>query len=36
MLAQVSDPVVRPDIVWEGLLPVLLLGVGALLLILFR
>jgi len=36
MLAQVSNPVVRPDIVWEGLLPVLLLGVGALLLILFR
>ncbi len=36
MLAQVADPVVRPDIVWEGLIPLLILGVGALLLILFR
>ena len=36
MLAQAADAVVRPEIVWEGLLPLLVLGVGALLLILFR
>ena len=36
MLAQVAPPVPTPDIVWEGLLPVLILGVGALLLVLFR
>ncbi|MEM9468128.1 MAG: NADH-quinone oxidoreductase subunit N [Actinomycetota bacterium] len=36
MLAQATNPVIRPDIEWQGILPLLILGVGALLLILFR
>ena len=36
MLAQLTEPVTRPDIVWSGVLPLLILGGGALVLILFR
>ncbi len=36
MLAQLTEPVARPDIVWQGVLPLLILGGGALVLILFR
>jgi NADH-quinone oxidoreductase subunit N len=36
MLAQATNPVARPDIAWDGLVPLLILGVGALVLVLFR
>ncbi|MEM8707290.1 MAG: NADH-quinone oxidoreductase subunit N [Actinomycetota bacterium] len=36
MIAQLDTEVARPEIVWGALLPILTLGVGALLLILFR
>ncbi|MEO0493675.1 MAG: NADH-quinone oxidoreductase subunit N [Actinomycetota bacterium] len=36
MIAQLEPTVVRPEIAWEGLLPILTLGVGALILVLFR
>ena len=36
MIAQLDATVARPEIVWDGLLPILTLGVGALLLVLFR
>ena len=36
MIAQLAPEVVRPDIVWQGLVPILTLAIGALLLILFR
>ena len=36
MIAQLDATVARPEIVWDGLLPILALGVGALLLVLFR
>ena len=36
MLAQLTEPVARPDIVWQGVMPLLILGGGALVLILFR
>jgi NADH-quinone oxidoreductase subunit N len=36
MIAQLESTVARPEIAWEGLLPVLTLGVGALLLVLLR
>jgi|DEB0MinimDraft_10_1074344.scaffolds.fasta_scaffold00023_22 NADH-quinone oxidoreductase subunit N len=36
MVAQLLPAVERPELIWEGLLPVLLLGGGALLLVLFR
>ena len=36
MIAQLDATVARPEIAWDGLLPILTLGVGALLLVLFR
>ena len=36
MIAQLESTVARPEIAWDGLLPTLTLGVGALLLVLFR
>ena len=36
MIAQLESTVARPEIAWDGLLPILTLGVGALLLVLFR
>lgn len=36
MIAQLAPEVARPDIVWQGLVPILALAIGALLLILFR
>ncbi|MDG1367012.1 MAG: NADH-quinone oxidoreductase subunit N [Acidimicrobiales bacterium] len=36
MFAQASLPVVRPEIVWEGLAPLMILGAGALLIVMFR
>ena len=36
MIAQLYATVARPEIAWDGLLPILTLGVGALLLVLFR
>ena len=35
MIAQLDATVARPEIAWDGLLPILTLGVGALLLVLF-
>ena len=34
MIAQLDATVARPEIAWDGLLPILTLGVGALLLLL--
>ena len=36
MIAQLDATVARPEIAWDGLLPILTLSVGALLLVLFR
>ncbi len=36
MLAQSASPVVTPDIAWDGVLPLAILGIGALLLVMFR
>ena len=36
MIAQLDATVARPEIAWDGLLPILTLGIGALLLVLFR
>ena len=36
MIAQLDATVARPEIAWDGLLPILTLGFGALLLVLFR
>ena len=36
MFTQIAVPVVRPEIVWEGLAPLIILGAGALLIVMFR
>ncbi len=36
MFTQISVPVARPEIVWEGLAPLIILSAGALLIVMFR